>query len=72
MLPDTTCGCLEPVECIEWSSRYWMTDHLDWLEDEGIDREACAGAANPVLMYSIGKDSSVRTSGRSFPKSRSL
>jgi sulfate adenylyltransferase subunit 2 len=51
-----------------------MTDHLDWLEDEGIDiiREACAGAANPVLMYSIGKDSSVRTSGRSFPKSRSL
>jgi sulfate adenylyltransferase subunit 2 len=38
-----------------------MTDHLDWLEDESIEiiREACATAANPVLMYSIGKDSSV-------------
>lgn len=38
-----------------------MTDHVDWLEDESIDiiRETCATAANPVLMYSIGKDSSV-------------
>src|SRR6188472_2014460 len=38
-----------------------MADHFDWLEDESIDiiREACATATNPVLMYSIGKDSSV-------------
>src|SRR3954447_23169010 len=38
-----------------------MVDPSDWLEDESIDiiREACAGAANPVLLYSIGKDSSV-------------
>ncbi len=38
-----------------------MVDYLDWLEDESIDiiREACATAINPVLMYSIGKDSSV-------------
>ena len=36
-------------------------DHLDWLEAESIEvlREACATAVNPVLMYSIGKDSSV-------------
>jgi sulfate adenylyltransferase subunit 2 len=35
--------------------------HLDWLEDESIEilRETCATATNPVLMYSIGKDSSV-------------
>jgi sulfate adenylyltransferase subunit 2 len=40
---------------------YSMSDHLDWLEDESVEiiREACATAANPVLMYSIGKDSSV-------------
>ncbi len=38
----------------------WM-DHLDWLEAESVEiiREACATATNPVLMYSIGKDSSV-------------
>jgi sulfate adenylyltransferase subunit 2 len=38
-----------------------MVDHLDSLEDESIEilREACATATNPVLMYSIGKDSSV-------------
>ena len=38
-----------------------MADHFDWLEDESIEvlREVCATAANPVLMYSIGKDSSV-------------
>jgi len=38
-----------------------MVDHLDSLEDESIEilREACATATHPVLMYSIGKDSSV-------------
>jgi len=38
-----------------------MGNHLDWLEDESIEiiREACSTANNPVLMYSIGKDSSV-------------
>jgi sulfate adenylyltransferase subunit 2 len=38
-----------------------MSDHYEWLEDESIEiiREACASAANPVLMYSVGKDSSV-------------
>lgn len=37
------------------------TPHLDRLEDEGVFilREAVAGAARPVLLYSIGKDSSV-------------
>jgi len=35
--------------------------HLDWLEAESIDimREAVAESERPVLMYSIGKDSSV-------------
>lgn len=34
---------------------------MDQLESEGIEiiREAVAGAQNPVMMYSIGKDSSV-------------
>ena len=34
--------------------------HLDWLEAESIDimREAVAESERPVLMYSIGKDSS--------------
>jgi sulfate adenylyltransferase subunit 2 len=38
-----------------------MANHLDELEDESMEilREACATATNPVLMYSIGKDSSV-------------
>jgi len=38
-----------------------MDDHLESLEDESIEiiREACATATSPVLMYSIGKDSSV-------------
>jgi sulfate adenylyltransferase subunit 2 len=38
-----------------------MEKHLDWLEDESVEiiREACSTAKNPVLMYSIGKDSSV-------------
>ena len=35
--------------------------HLDRLEDESIHilREAVAGSGNPVMLYSIGKDSSV-------------
>ena len=35
--------------------------HLDWLEAESIHimREAVAEADNPVMLYSIGKDSSV-------------
>jgi sulfate adenylyltransferase subunit 2 len=34
---------------------------VDYLEAESIEilREACAGAARPVMLYSIGKDSSV-------------
>jgi sulfate adenylyltransferase subunit 2 len=38
-----------------------MLDNLESLEAESIEilREAVAGAANPVLLYSIGKDSSV-------------
>ena len=35
--------------------------HLEYLEAESIEifREAVAGAKNPVMLYSIGKDSSV-------------
>ena len=35
--------------------------HLEFLEAESIEiiREAVAGAKNPVMLYSIGKDSSV-------------
>ncbi|KAA5834917.1 sulfate adenylyltransferase subunit CysD [Saccharopolyspora hirsuta] len=38
-----------------------MLDHLDRLESESIDvfREAVAEGERPVLLYSIGKDSSV-------------
>ncbi|WP_245811866.1 sulfate adenylyltransferase subunit CysD [Actinophytocola xinjiangensis] len=38
-----------------------MWTHLDWLEAESIDimREAVAESERPVLLYSIGKDSSV-------------
>jgi sulfate adenylyltransferase subunit 2 len=38
-----------------------MVDHLDSLEDESLEiiRDVCAAAKNPVLLYSIGKDSSV-------------
>jgi sulfate adenylyltransferase subunit 2 len=38
-----------------------ITAHLDQLEDEAIHiiREAVAEAENPVMLYSIGKDSSV-------------
>lgn len=38
-----------------------MLDHLDRLESESIDifREAVAESERPVLLYSIGKDSSV-------------
>ncbi len=37
-----------------------MRTHLDWLEAESIDilREAAAESERPVLLYSIGKDSS--------------
>ncbi|HEX2130171.1 MAG TPA: sulfate adenylyltransferase subunit CysD [Actinophytocola sp.] len=47
------------------ADQYWRRDqvwsHLDWLEAESIDimREAVAESERPVLMYSIGKDSSV-------------
>jgi len=36
-------------------------DHLDQLEADSVDifREAVAESARPVLLYSIGKDSSV-------------
>ena len=35
--------------------------HLDWLEAESVYilREVAAECGNPVLLYSIGKDSSV-------------
>ena len=35
--------------------------HLEWLEAESIHimREVAAEAARPVMLYSIGKDSSV-------------
>ena len=35
--------------------------HLDWLESQGIEimREVAAEFANPVVLYSIGKDSAV-------------
>lgn len=37
------------------------TTHLDWLEAESIHilREVAAELQNPVMMYSVGKDSSV-------------
>ena len=36
-------------------------NHLDFLEAESIEiiREAISGAKNPVMLYSIGKDSTV-------------
>jgi sulfate adenylyltransferase subunit 2 len=39
----------------------WIFMSYQWLESESIDiiREAVATASNPVMMYSIGKDSSV-------------
>lgn len=35
--------------------------HLQALEDESVEiiREACAGSVRPVMLYSVGKDSSV-------------
>jgi sulfate adenylyltransferase subunit 2 len=38
-----------------------VRSHLDWLEAESVDilREAVAESERPVLLYSIGKDSSV-------------
>ena len=38
-----------------------MTNHLDYLEAESIEilREAVTGNRKPVMLYSIGKDSSV-------------
>jgi sulfate adenylyltransferase subunit 2 len=38
-----------------------MVEHLDSLVDESVEiiREVCATATHPVLLYSIGKDSSV-------------
>ena len=39
----------------------YLLSHLDLLESEGIHiiREAVAEARNPVMLYSVGKDSSV-------------
>src|SRR5215472_3488179 len=38
-----------------------VLSHLDWLEGESIQiiREAAAECERPVMLYSIGKDSSV-------------
>lgn len=38
-----------------------MRSHLDWLESQSIEilREVASEFANPVLLYSIGKDSAV-------------
>ena len=43
------------------SSRILSTSHLDNLENESIHimREVIAEAENPVMLYSIGKDSAV-------------
>ena len=40
---------------------YSNLNHLDFLEAESIEiiREAISGAKNPVMLYSIGKDSTV-------------
>src|SRR5689334_2770990 len=41
--------------------RYSMLTHLQWLEAESIQiiREVVAECENPVMLYSIGKDSAV-------------
>ncbi|WP_263286671.1 MULTISPECIES: sulfate adenylyltransferase subunit CysD [unclassified Pseudomonas] len=43
------------------SRRYSMLTHLQWLEAESIQiiREVVAECENPVMLYSIGKDSAV-------------
>ncbi|WP_259674427.1 sulfate adenylyltransferase subunit CysD [Pseudomonas fluorescens] len=43
------------------SRRYPMLTHLQWLEAESIQiiREVVAECENPVMLYSIGKDSAV-------------
>jgi len=53
---------VEPIDSADApSSALAAPSHLDRLEAESIHilREVAAGFANPVLMYSIGKDSSV-------------
>jgi sulfate adenylyltransferase subunit 2 len=54
----------QPVSCAATRSPWVltpMTCHFGRLEDESIEivREAVACSANPVMLYSIGKDSSV-------------
>src|SRR5581483_8944181 len=68
--PRRYCLTFGPVGC-SWPDRRFPSynpqmgggalSHLDRLEAEGIDvlREAVAQAERPVLLYSIGKDSSV-------------
>jgi sulfate adenylyltransferase subunit 2 len=51
----------EPVAPITQGGRHRQLTHLDALEAESIHiiREAIAESDNPVMLYSIGKDSSV-------------
>ena len=55
----TQYGRTQPTTELEKKSQ--RTSHLKHLEDESIHilREAVAEAENPVMMYSVGKDSSV-------------
>jgi sulfate adenylyltransferase subunit 2 len=51
----------EPVAPITQGGRHRQLTHLDALEAESVHiiREAVAESDNPVMLYSIGKDSSV-------------
>src|SRR5262249_10223855 len=56
-----SCGSLSGREGRALSISHVQLTHLERLEAEAIDimREVVATAENPVMLYSIGKDSSV-------------
>jgi sulfate adenylyltransferase subunit 2 len=56
---DTELGCEHSAAKIAENPP--IRSHLDWLESQSIEilREVASEFANPVLLYSIGKDSAV-------------
>jgi sulfate adenylyltransferase subunit 2 len=61
VVPSAFDTVAEPVAPIAQGGRHRQLTHLDALEAESIHiiREAIAESDNPVMLYSIGKDSSV-------------
>ena len=59
--PSTATTTLAVAPDVEHAADAAALDHLEQLEAESIHiiREAVAESDNPVLLYSIGKDSSV-------------